>query len=213
MINVSERVPVGILPAGVDLNLFSPEKRTIAFRKKLLGSHHGKGTLGIYAGRLGKEKNIEQLKSLLALPDFHLVIVGSGLHEADLRSHFLSRRVHFLGALEGEALAEAYASSDLFVMPSTTETLGVVCLEAVASGLPVVGADAGGIPGILNQISVGASLYDPASDDALLEAVRSMQGLLESDGPWRHELRSFVEDFSWENSVDSLTEFYRSVLG
>ena len=81
--------------------------------------------------------------------------------------------VQFLGFLRGEELAAAFASADLFVMPSTTETLGFVVLEAMSSGLPVVAARAGGIPDLVDDGENGL-LYDPAEPAAAAKAVAEL---------------------------------------
>ena len=76
--------------------------------------------------------------------DAQLVIVGDGPYRAELQSRCRERRVVFTGLLEGEELATAYASADVLVFPSATDTFGNVVLEAQASGLPVIVTDRGG---------------------------------------------------------------------
>lgn len=78
---------------------------------------------------------------------------------------FTGKNVHFTGMLSGEVLSQAYASGDIFITPSETETLGFVVLEAMASGVAVVCARAGGIPDIVNQEGVTGFLYTPGDVD------------------------------------------------
>ena len=98
----------------------------------------------------------------------HLVVVGDGPARAELEQTFAGLPVTFTGYLHGEALAVAYASSDLFVFPSDSEAFGNVVLEAMASGLPVVAAAAGGVEDLVEHGSTGR-LFTP-TDTADLEA-------------------------------------------
>ena len=91
-------------------------------------------------GRLSAEKQIERIKPVLeALPDARLALVGDGPPSPAAGKHFEGTATTFVGYLAGEELASAYASGDAFLFPSSTETLGLVLLEAMAAGCPVVG--------------------------------------------------------------------------
>ena len=84
----------------------------------------------VYVGRLGAEKNLDFLLPLLqALPGVRLALVGGGPEEPRLRTQLAGLPVTFAGMLSGDALSAAYASADIFVMPSESETLGFVVLE------------------------------------------------------------------------------------
>ncbi|MBA3263979.1 MAG: glycosyltransferase, partial [Thermoleophilaceae bacterium] len=125
---------------GVDVSRFDPRLREP-------GLHPGELTV-LYAGRLSEEKGATLLAdAFLAArerdPRLHLVLAGGGPDEDALRER-LGVHATLLGWLEGEALARAYASADLFLFASATDTFGQVVLEAQASGLPVVAVDAGG---------------------------------------------------------------------
>ena len=122
----------------------------------------------LYVGRLGAEKNLSFLVPLLASapPAARLAIVGDGPARADAEAAFAAdpdaaKRVLFTGELRGAALSRAYASADAFLMPSETETLGFVVLEAMASGLPVVAVAAGGLPDIVTRPGANGFLYPP----------------------------------------------------
>ena len=107
-------------------------------------------------GRLAREKNLDSLRSWLhAFPQARLALVGDGPQRRKLEKHLAGLPVFFAGFLYKEELASAYASSDIFVMPSRTETLGLVVLEAMASGLPVVAARSGGIPEMIQDDVTG----------------------------------------------------------
>lgn len=84
-------------------------------------------------------------------PKARLALVGTGPDADALKEHFAGTKTVLTGLMTGEALSQAFASADVFVMPSDTETLGFVVLESMASGVPVVGADAGGIPDLIGD--------------------------------------------------------------
>lgn len=96
------------------------------------------------------------------VPGARLALVGDGPSRAELQESFTGMtNVKFMGMMSGDALSQAYASADAFVMPSETETLGFVVLEAMASGVPVVAVAAGGILDILTQPGTTGLLYQP----------------------------------------------------
>jgi glycosyltransferase involved in cell wall biosynthesis len=135
-----------VLPYGVDIERFHPGKRDPAIWRRF--GINGAEKL-LYVGRLSKEKNLGLLADMYRRvsaerQDLSLVIVGDGPYRQELRSLFNGHPVHFTGYLDGEELAAVYASADLFVFPSTTDTSGNVVLEAQASGLPVIVSDRGG---------------------------------------------------------------------
>jgi len=131
-----------LLPKGVDTKLFSPKKRSQLLRGKW-GVREG-GVVGLYVGRIAAEKNLPViLRTFLEIrkriPDFRGVFVGDGPKLEELRKEH--PQFIYAGEKRGEELAEFYASADVFVFPSTTETFGNVTMEAMASGLAVVAYD------------------------------------------------------------------------
>jgi len=134
-----------ILPRGLDTSLFHPAKRDHGVRAKF-GAANGEPVL-LYVGRISKEKDLDVLAAAYrGLRKRHsrarLVLVGDGPYLKELRDT-LPEAV-FTGYLSGADLAKAFASADIFVFPSTTDTFGNVVLEAMASGLPAVVSDTGG---------------------------------------------------------------------
>ena len=130
----------------VDTETFSPQKRNSRIWEKY--NMNGEVKL-LYVGRISKEKNLELLADVftaLIESGFHsyLIFVGDGPYRRDLENKLAGFPVQFTGFLTGEELATLYASSDVFVFPSTTDTFGNVVLEAQASGLPVIVSDEGG---------------------------------------------------------------------
>lgn len=117
-----------------------------------LTAGHPEDPVMVYVGRLGSEKNLTFLKGVLKrLPNLRLAFVGDGPSREELEQFFAGTRTTFVGMLHGEELSAAYASADVFVMPSETETLGFVVMEAMASQVPVVAVRAGGIPDIIDK--------------------------------------------------------------
>jgi glycosyltransferase involved in cell wall biosynthesis len=134
-----------ILPRGLDTELFHPSRRDSAFFEKF-GASNGEVRL-LYVGRISKEKDLDLLADAYrrlrreGLP-VQLFVVGHGPYSEALAKSL--PEAFFTGYLRGKKLAAAYASADIFVFPSTTDTFGNVILEAQASGLPVVVSDSGG---------------------------------------------------------------------
>ena len=117
-----------------------------------------------------------------------------------------------MGYLAGEELAAAYASGDAFLFPSSTETLGLVLLEAMAAGCPVVGANRGGIPDIVSD-GLNGCLYDPDRPDSLIEAVQRLLGDEATRRDLRHSARQEAERWGWAGATEQLRGYYRQVLG
>ncbi|MFT7577236.1 MAG: glycosyltransferase involved in cell wall biosynthesis [Alphaproteobacteria bacterium] len=161
---------------GVDTELFRPRD------VRLFGSD--KPVL-IYVGRVAVEKNIEAFLRLDI--DGHKVVVGTGPQLEAFKSNYSD--VTFTGKLSGEALAEAYASADVFVFPSLTDTFGIVLLEAMASGVPVAAYP---VTGPIDNVQSGVT---GVLDEDLAVAVR---GALALD---RSAVRQGALGFSWENAA------------
>lgn len=191
---------------GVDLRRFDPGHR----RAGLLP-----GAVNVlYAGRLSKEKGVELLAEAFLEahrrdPRLHLVVAGGGPEEGLLRER-LGEHATFLGWLSGDTLAQVYASADVFLFASATETFGQVILEAQASGLPVVAVDRGGPACLIEPRETGllaAPEVSPLADAVL--AVTSTPRLSERIG--RGALTA-VRERSWEAALDRLATAYRIAL-
>ena len=197
---------------GVDTELFRPELADPAMRARLHGAHSDTGNLLLYIGRLSAEKQIERIRPVLdALPDTRLALVGDGPHRQQLERIFEGTATTFVGYLSGDALASAYASGDAFVFPSSTETLGLVLLEAMAAGCPVVGANRGGIPDIVSD-GVNGCLYDPDQPASLITAVQRLLGDAATRSTLRREARLEAERWGWQGATEQLRAYYRGVL-
>jgi len=198
---------VALWPGGVDTTRFHPGRSSTAMRARLAGGDP-ECPLLIYVGRLSAEKDIERLRPVLeALPGMRLALIGYGPHRKALEEHFAGLPVSMAGFLRGDDLAAAYASADVFVMPSRTETLGLVVLEAMSSGLPVVGANAGGVPEMIVNGATGA-LFDTEP-----EAIDALRGLLQNPEKRRtmgRAARAYAAEHSWRPATLTLIEHYQT---
>ncbi len=143
---------------GIDLNRFSPAFADLNFRRRW--SPDGR-PIAVYIGRLVKEKDVETLLKAHSIlrgkkVEYQLVFVGDGPMKNQIRKD--APEVLLAGHLNGDDLSRAYASSDIFVFPSTTESFGNVALEAAASGLPTVGSTEGGIGEIIQDGVTGYAI-------------------------------------------------------
>ncbi len=197
---------------GVDTDLFRPELASGAMRERLHGGHDDTGHLLLYIGRLSAEKQIERIRPVLeAMPQARLALVGDGPHRQQLERHFDGTATTFVGYLAGQELASAYASGDAFLFPSSTETLGLVLLEAMAAGCPVVGANRGGIPDIVSD-GVNGCLYDPDQPASLTTAVQRLLGDPAARRQLRLAAREEAERWGWAGATAQLQGYYRQVL-
>jgi glycosyltransferase involved in cell wall biosynthesis len=201
---------------GVDTDLFRPELRSEAMRQRLLGGRSDTGKLLLYIGRLSAEKQIERIRPVLdALPEARLALVGDGPYRQQLETLFAGSTATFMGYLAGEELASAYASADAFLFPSSTETLGLVLLEAMAAGCPVVGANRGGIPDIVTD-GVNGCLYEPDGVDGGAGSLTAAALRLLGDPSQREQLRcnarQEAERWGWAGATEQLRGYYRQVL-
>ena len=147
------------------------------------------------------------------VPDARLALVGEGPQYRELRARMDRSWITFTGYLSGADLAAAFASGDVFLFPSTTETLGFVALESFASGVPVVGARAGGVPFVIDDASTGFLVDPGAPDSAWAEPVARRL----VDAPLRASMSRTAREealrWSWRASTEKLVEVYRGVAG
>ena len=202
---------VRLWPQGVDARRFHPDKASEEWRERL-SEGHPEDRLLLYVGRLAPEKGIERLKTiLLEVPRTRLAIVGDGPARENLEREFRGGLAVFTGALQGEDLASAYASADAFLFPSTTDTLGLAMIEALASGLPVITARSGASREIVSEGENGL-LYEADSTSSLVAAVRRLL----SDEGFRAALarraRIAAEERDWGSSTRTLRGYYKDAL-
>jgi glycosyltransferase involved in cell wall biosynthesis len=201
---------VDLWQRGVDTETFHPDRASRQMRARLTEGHP-EDKLMVYIGRLSAEKGIEAALLILeAIPGIRLALIGDGPHRAKLQQHFAGSRTHFAGYLKGAELASAYASADVFFMPSRTETLGLVVLEAMASGTPVVAAAEGGLVDIVRDGVTGHLYHGDAA-----AAVAEVQKLLFDPVHHAHLRRAArfdAEQWTWARATRQLEDFYRNIL-
>jgi glycosyltransferase involved in cell wall biosynthesis len=163
-------------PRGVDSTLFHPDRaRDLGLKRPIF----------LMVGRLAVEKNVDAFLAL-DLPGTK-VVVGDGPARPELESRY--RGAIFLGAKHGAELAAIYASADVFVFPSRTDTFGLVLLEALASGLPIAG-----FPVAATQDVVGAAPVAILDNDLRAACLGAL-------AIPRHACRQYAETVTWEASA------------
>ncbi|HET8986700.1 MAG TPA: glycosyltransferase [Trueperaceae bacterium] len=202
---------VRLWPKAVDTDLFHPDRKTREMRDRLSGGHPD-APLAIYVGRLSYEKRIDWLHApITRVPGLRLALVGSGPAEAELKERFADTATTFTGYMSGADLAAAYASADMFLFPSDTETLGFVAMESMASGVPAVGARAGGIPDVIDH-GVNGLMFSPGDLDDLTAQVTT----LVTDVALRRRLgsraREDMEPHGWRSATEALFDHYRTAM-
>jgi glycosyltransferase involved in cell wall biosynthesis len=202
---------VDVWQRGVDTELFRPELARAEMRDRL-SQGHPQAPLLLYIGRLSAEKEIDRIKPILqAIPGARLALVGDGPYRAELEAHFADTQTNFVGYLAGEDLASAYASADAFVFPSRTETLGLVLLEAMAAGCPVVAANSGGIPDIVTD-GVNGFLFDPTDEEGAIKATRRLVEARAERELMGQNAVAEAERLGWAAATRQLQQFYHQVL-
>jgi glycosyltransferase involved in cell wall biosynthesis len=206
-----------VLGRGVDARQFSPARRDLELRRDWrAGPDH---RVLLHVGRLAPEKNaglaLQTFERLSARrPGLHMVVVGDGPMRAKLeRAH---PRVKFVGMQTGQALARHYASADVFLFPSLTETFGNVTLEALASGLAVAAFNTGAAAQHIRD-GVSGCLAPPCEGlnaaDAFLDAATRALDACEADGLLRLEARLAACQADWDGVLRRFDQLLRAVAG
>jgi glycosyltransferase involved in cell wall biosynthesis len=202
---------VDLWQRGVDTELFQPAYANLEMRNYLSQGKPDSRIL-LYVGRLGVEKEIDRIKPILeAIPNACLALVGDGPNRQTLEQHFANTPTHFVGYLRGQELASAYASADAFIFPSRTETLGLVLLEAMAAGTPVVAANSGGIPDIVTN-GINGHLFDPADEKGAITATQKLLAQSEEREALRQNARAEAERWGWSAATQQLRNYYQKII-
>ncbi|KCV72782.1 hypothetical protein H696_00361 [Fonticula alba] len=202
-----------IWPPAVDIQQFSPSYYDHDLRSKFTFGNPDK-PLVIYIGRVAPEKNMDALNRILErFPDAYLAIIGKGPDAPKwARLHGKENRIFCTNAhYHGETLSKAFAVADVFVLPSEFETLGNVVLESMASGVPVVGCNAGGIPHMLSNEKTGL-LFEPGDLDGMCEAV----GRIIYDRELRERFKQagleYTSNKSWRHASEYVVALYEKCI-
>jgi glycosyltransferase involved in cell wall biosynthesis len=203
-----------IIPMGVDLNVFKP------FSRHTYGNNSEKSPTILTVGRLDKNKGFNYLidampKLIHKFPKLKLIIVGDGPEKNNLLNQIknlhLEQNVSLAGAVRNKDLPKFYNQADLFVLPSLKEGLGVVLLEAMACGTPVIGSNVGGITDIIINGENG-SFIKPRDADDIVEKV--MLCLLDEKQLQKYSINGLItvtKKFSWSSVVEKFSNEYRAL--
>ncbi|WP_156289177.1 glycosyltransferase family 4 protein [Oceanobacillus salinisoli] len=199
-----------VLQRGVDIKHHHPDYFNQKMRDRLTRGDSSKKLL-VFVGRLAIEKEIHKIKPLLdKRNDVALAIIGDGPARSQLMQLFEGTNTIFTGFLHGEELSQAFASADAFIFPSITETLGLVILEAMASGLPVIAAKSGPTMEQIQDGKTGA-LFENENTDSMVQAVQ----ILEDEARLQQmklNARKEAEKFAWDHASQQLLDFYGKTI-
>lgn len=203
---------VGLWGRGIDFNRFKPAENKTGLKEKFGMKDK---LMILYVGRISNEKNISILiSSYRHLKNIYsdligLTVVGDGPLLEELKKG--NEDINFTGYLKGQELADAYRAADIFAFPSTTETLGNVVLEAMASGVPVVGPSSGGLKDNIHHMYNGI-LSVPNDTVTFQDAIAS----LIEDSELRESLGSNAREYastkSWNSIFDQLIDDYHTII-
>jgi glycosyltransferase involved in cell wall biosynthesis len=213
---------IKILPMGVDTDNFQKTHDIDSLKRK----YKIKGPAILFVGRLidwkGTAYLIEAMPEiLLRFPTAKALIIGSGPLKENLLSLAdslaLQEHVIFIGEVSHQELVPFYSMADIFVLPSIvnekreTEGLGVVLLEAIACGLPVIGSDVGGIPDIIRNNETGLLCKQKDAQDLSTKIVRLLENRSLQEKFVNNGLQLVKQNFSWEVVADRFIEVYQNV--
>lgn len=207
---------VKLWPKAVDTAGYHPSKASAQMRERLTGGNPD-APLVTYVGRISKEKDLDRIPGIMQqvrarVPEARLALVGAGPYLEGLKKVCDPETTVFTGYLSGDDLAAAFASGDVFVFPSSTETLGLVALESFASGVPVVGTRAGGIPFVIEEGVTGHLIDQQGSDAEWAEAIADLLSEPQRREKMGAAARAEAETHSWEQSTAALVACYEEAV-
>jgi len=209
---------VGVVPCGVNLNLFHPQDKLEARRQ--LGFDHNESLL-LYVGRFAPSKGSDRLLAAMAyLRDLRrvrlLIVGGDGHHAPEVQNlHSLSRElgiqdnVTFVGRIEQEELPRYYNAADILVVPSRYESFGLVALESLACGTPVVATPVGALGQILREDETG-HVVENGSPRLLADAIKTListRNTLSAD-----LIRESILEFTWPKVASAMIKEYTTAV-
>ncbi len=207
-----DRETLHVVGRGVKSHLFHPEKRDASLREEWAANPN---TL-LYVGRISEEKNLDCLVYSYQLlcqhrSDTTLVVVGDGPYLETMKSKLRGFPVVFTGRRTGEDLQRIYASCDLFVFPSETDTFGVVLMEAQASGLPVMVSSRGGTRYAMED-GVTGKVLTPMSPENLQQEISQLLDDTTTFQEMKTAARAYAEEHTQERAFDTFWNFHREQM-
>ena len=217
----SQPQKVRVIPAGVDLDLFHPANREAARRKLDLEEYR---RVLLFAGRLQPFKGLDLLlRAMTHLPNHgttQLLVVGGNAGKTDelvkmnslVGELGISSMVTFVGAVEHEKMPTFYNAADICIVPSYHESFGLVAVEALASGTPVVASRVGGLATIVNDGETGY-LFDERSPEVLALYLCLLMGENEIRESMAKAARQSVMKYHWSSTAQKLLRVYMELSG
>ena len=217
----AEASKIRIIPCGVNLELFKPLDRAACRRKLSIPMDL---TVALFVGRFAPLKGIDALLGAIAVLknaniDLHLMVVGGDGPEDPITQTFtglvraldIQDRVSFAGRIDPEALPAYYSACDLLVLPSHYESFGLVLLEAMACGTPVVSTPVGAVETIIQPGINGLIIAKPSRDSVAQGLARA---LAEPFGAWvdRAKIRATVAHCGWDRIAAAIIETYIELI-
>jgi glycosyltransferase involved in cell wall biosynthesis len=195
---------------GIDSQRFRPDLFRTAMRDRL-SAGHPEDLLALYVGRISREKNVPQLRPLADLPGVRLALVGGGPEAEQIKAGFANTSTVFTGYLRGDELVSAYASADVLVFPSTSETFGMAPLEAMGCGLPVIASMTGGLVDTLRD-GVNALVYDHQQPQQIVERVLALRENPALLAQMRAGALQYARSRTWQATMDQLIGYYELAM-
>jgi len=202
-----------VIPGGINLKRFNVKINRDKLRSKYLGKRKNKKTL-LYVGRIHESKGIQHVIDAIEGLDVNFLIVGRDAgFEDSLKKRAKERKVggkvKFLGGVTDEELFKLYKISDLFVLYSDWEGFGLVVIEAMAGGLPVIGSDKGALPLLIKNDFNG---YIAHNEEELMDKIKILTGDEKLRSRLSRNSLAFAKDFDWDNISVEHFKLYKTAL-
>jgi glycosyltransferase involved in cell wall biosynthesis len=193
---------------GVDVARFNPGPRNEAMRARLSGGHP-EDFLVVYVGRQAPEKRLETIRdALFPSRGVRLALVGDGPSRGKLEEYFQGTPTTFPGFMKGDDLVAAYRAADVFLFPSTTETFGLVALEAMACRTPVIAANTGGVLDIVKH-GVNGFFFEPDQPQQIAPLVHQLRDNPTLRDQMADQALEHARSRPWQATMDQLIDYYR----
>lgn len=196
---------------GIDTELFSPGPVDKAVRSRLTDGNPD-DFLVVNVGRQAPEKGLFGLKdTIFPQNGVRLALIGQGPSHEDLKQHFAGTPTTLPGYMQGQELVAAYRAADAFIFPSTTETFGLVALEAMACQVPVIAARTGGLLDTIED-GINGLFFEPGEPEMIGDLIRKLRNNPELRSRLAENALVHARSRSWRATMDQLVDYYRLSL-